>query len=190
MKRAWDLDDLVEHWTLSPAELGLLEKKTAHTRLGFALLLKAFQYEGRFPRFKHDLPPAVIVHVAAQVGVPPEAYLQYDWRGRAIEYHRAQIRAHLSYRAATVEDGEALVAWLLTQEVVYDRQIDHLKAAVYARCRELRLEPPTPDRIDRLVRSAMHAAEPHRSPGALGHARGRGAPLRDDLGAAAGGHHR
>jgi Domain of unknown function (DUF4158) len=159
MKRVWDPDELVEHWTLSPADLQLLEKKTGHTRLGFALLLKAFQYEGRFPRYKNDLPSAVVAHVAAQVGVAPEEYLQYDWRGRSIEYHRAQIRAHLGYRAATLQDSEELVAWLLTQEVVYDRQIDHLKAAVYARCRALHLEPPTPERVDRLVRSAMHTAE-------------------------------
>jgi len=34
-----------------------------------------------------------------------------------------------------------------------------VRAALYARCRELRLEPPTPDRVDRLVRSVMHTAE-------------------------------
>jgi hypothetical protein len=33
------------------------------------LLLKAFAYQGRFPRDMHELPGAVIVHVADQVGV-------------------------------------------------------------------------------------------------------------------------
>jgi TnpA family transposase len=159
MKRAWDADELVAHWTLTSDDLQILEKKTGHTRLGFALLLKAFQFEGRFPRYKNELPSAVVAHVAAQVGVRPEEYLLYDWQGRSIDYHRAQIRAHLGYRAATVQDGDELVAWLLMQELVYAQQIDHLKAAVYARCRTLHLEPPTPDRIDRLVRSAMHTAE-------------------------------
>ena len=58
----------IEHWTLTVDDLGLLERKTGHTRLGFALLLKAFQYEGRFPEHKNDLPSAVVAHVAAQVG--------------------------------------------------------------------------------------------------------------------------
>ena len=49
MKRAWETDELIEHWTMTADDLALLEKKTGHTRLGFALLLKAFQYEGRFP---------------------------------------------------------------------------------------------------------------------------------------------
>ena len=36
----------------------------------------------------------------------------YRWQGRTIEYHRAQIRKLLGFREATVEDGEALTAWL------------------------------------------------------------------------------
>lgn len=159
MKRAWDTEDLIEHWTLTADDLALLERKTEHTRLGFALLLKAFRYEGRFPQHKNDIPGAVVAHVAAQVEVAPEEYLQYDWHGRAIEYHRAQIRSHLGFRAATVQDGHDLVAWLLTQDVVYDQHREPVEGAVYTRCRELQLEPPTPDRIDRLVRSAMHTAE-------------------------------
>jgi hypothetical protein len=39
-------------------------------------------------------------------------WLHYEWRGRTIEYHRAQIRARLGLRQATVEDGEALAVWL------------------------------------------------------------------------------
>ncbi|HSH82141.1 MAG TPA: Tn3 family transposase, partial [Herpetosiphonaceae bacterium] len=159
MKRAWDTDELIEHWTLTPDELALLGTKTGHNRLGCALLLKYIQLEGRFPQHKHDVPTTVVTYVATQLGVPPELYLQYDWRGRSIEYHRAEIRDYLGFRIATVQDAHDLVAWLLTQDVVYDRQIDHVTAALYARCRELRLEPPTSDRIDRLVRSAMHTAE-------------------------------
>jgi hypothetical protein len=42
MKRQWTHDELAEHWTLLPEELKLLANKTGATRLGFALLLKAF----------------------------------------------------------------------------------------------------------------------------------------------------
>lgn len=84
---------------------------------------------------------------------------EYEWHGRSIEYHRAQIRSHLGFRAATVQDGHDLVAWLLTQDVIYDQHRAHVAAGLYTRCRALQLEPPTPDRVDRLVRSAMQAAE-------------------------------
>jgi hypothetical protein len=74
MKRQWTADDLVEHWTLSPDDRALLANRAPTTRLGFALLLKHFQYEGRFPQHKRDVPTAAIVHVARQLGLPPERY--------------------------------------------------------------------------------------------------------------------
>jgi hypothetical protein len=45
MKRQWTEDDLVEHWTLHPDDLALLINQGAATRLGYALLLKYFQYD-------------------------------------------------------------------------------------------------------------------------------------------------
>jgi hypothetical protein len=56
MKRQWTADELAEHWTLSPYEVDLLANKSGATRLGFALLLKYFQYEGQFPPHKGDIP--------------------------------------------------------------------------------------------------------------------------------------
>ena len=46
MKRQWTRDELADHWTLAPKELELLANKTGATRLGFAVLLKAFVFEG------------------------------------------------------------------------------------------------------------------------------------------------
>jgi Domain of unknown function (DUF4158) len=70
MKRHWTNEELAEHWTLSSKELDLIgDSKTDHTRLGAACLLKYFQYEGRFPAQKQDVPPIVIVHLAQQVEV-------------------------------------------------------------------------------------------------------------------------
>lgn len=92
MKRQWETEELVEHWTLHAGDLALLGNKTGATRLGFAVLLKFFQQEGRFPSSKTEIPFLVIRFVATQVGVDPEAYMHYDWQGRAIKEHRAQIR--------------------------------------------------------------------------------------------------
>ncbi|MBO0780742.1 MAG: DUF4158 domain-containing protein [Ktedonobacteraceae bacterium] len=92
MKRQWENEDLIEHWMLSVWDLAQLGNKTGATRLGFALLLKFFQREARFPAFKNDLPGIVITFVATQVGVSADAYLQYDWQGRTIKDHRAEIR--------------------------------------------------------------------------------------------------
>jgi hypothetical protein len=52
-----------------------------------------------------------------------------------------------------------LSEWLLKKVLIYDRNEQHLEAAVYQRLRELKIEPPTPERIERLIRSALHTYE-------------------------------
>ena len=159
MKRVWTADELVEYWTLTPSELELLANKTGPTRLGFALLLKFFQYEGRFPQQRNEIPPTIIAHVAKQTTVPAAHVLQYNWRSRAIKYHRAQIREVVGFREATVQDTNELTAWLLTTVVPNEQRSDALQAAFYQRCRELHIEPPTPKRINRAIASALHSYE-------------------------------
>jgi len=161
MKRRWETEELVDHWTLLPAELTLLANKTGATRLGFAVLLKSFQVEARFPQRKQDVPGAVVVFVAKQVGVAPEEFLQYQWRGRTIEYHRAQIRTALGFREATEQDEAALASWLAEAALTEDRDADRLKLRAYERCRALGLEPPAPGQMDRLIRSALRSADDH-----------------------------
>jgi hypothetical protein len=161
VKRLWDDDELTNEWTLQPSDQPLLANKTGATRLGFAALLIFFHHEGRFPAGKHEVPAAVVTHLASQLGVPAEAYVAYDWRGRTIKYHRVQIRTALGFREASVEDADKLVDWLANEVVPHERALDRVRSAVYARCRELRLEPPTPERIERLVRSAMATHEQH-----------------------------
>ena len=43
-----------------PWDLAQVGNKTGATRLGFALLLKFFQREGRFPFFKNEIPNVVM----------------------------------------------------------------------------------------------------------------------------------
>lgn len=43
MKRCWNEQELVEHWTLCDAEEGLLANRTDRGRIGVAVLLKFFQ---------------------------------------------------------------------------------------------------------------------------------------------------
>ena len=98
-------------------------------------------------------------YVARQIDVDPAEWAHYDWDGRTIKYHRAQIRTFLGFREATVEDGKALAAWLVDHVLPQDQHPDHLHNQILERCRALHIEPPTPERIDRLVRSALHAFE-------------------------------
>ena len=109
--------------------------------------------EGRFPRQTHDIPGPVIVHVANQVNVPADLYPRYEWSGRTIEYHRAQIREFLGFREATVLDGNELVTWLAEQVLSQEHPEDHVREALFERCRALRIEPLSIGRIDRLIQA-------------------------------------
>lgn len=159
MKRLWQPEELVKHFTLLPEESVLLANKTGSTRLGFAVLLKLFRYESRFPYYKREVPEAVVAHIAKQVGVPSKQYLRYGWEGRTIEYHRAQIRAFLGFRSPTLMDNQGLAEWLCQHVAPHEQRESHLKEAACQHLRELKIEPPTPDQIERIVRSALYTHE-------------------------------
>jgi len=157
MKRHWTNEELVAHWTLSSKELDLIgDSKTDHNLLGAACLLKYFQYEGRFPSQKQDVPPIVVVHLAQQLGVVPEKIIPYDWEGRTIKAHRAAIRSFLEVHEATLADEEAVVDWLCQEVLAEQREEEALIASFYTHCKDEYVDPPTPDRVRRLVHTAIH----------------------------------
>lgn len=159
MRRIWELADLVDCFTIIPSEMKIIQNKSGSTRIGFAVLLKYFQNEGRFPNNRSDIPKPVVDYIAKQVFVDPEIFLEYDWNGRAIKYHRAEIRDFLGFHEATVEDFDNMVSWLVEKVLIYDHDPEHLKEKVFQRFRELYIEPVTSDRIEKIIRSAIHVYE-------------------------------
>ena len=71
MKKDWHPDELARHWSLSPDEHDLIGESGA-TRLNFAILLKAFQLDGRFPEQRSDIAESVIAFLSRQLGVPAD----------------------------------------------------------------------------------------------------------------------
>jgi TnpA family transposase len=157
MQRASTQDELIEHWTLASSELVLLMSKSGPGRIGFAALLKFFQAEARFPVAKADVPTAAVEYLALQTNAAVSAWDEYDWNGRAIKYHRAEIRALWGFREATVEDGEALSIWLEERVLARERHPERIREAALQRLRELKIEPPSPDRLERLLRAALRS---------------------------------
>jgi Domain of unknown function (DUF4158) len=104
VRREWELEDLIDCWTLDEDDVKLLANKSGATRLGFALTLKYFEQEGRFPRRAADVPEAAVDYVARQVGVAAGEFASYDCPGRTVKNHRAQIRAALGFRPDRAED--------------------------------------------------------------------------------------
>ena len=149
-------EELEETWTLGPDEHALLSGKRGPTRLGFAVLLRFFARKGRFPEPREEeIEAGAVAHVAGQVGVPAGEYARYDRGGRTAEYHRAQVREAFGFRPATVEDTEALTDWLSEEIVPREYDLERMKEAAYARLKAIKVEPPTPGRLKRAVRSAL-----------------------------------
>jgi TnpA family transposase len=159
VKRYWDEQELAEHWSPSADEWELLARRTDRGRLGLAILLKYFQVEGRFPRDRKEIPTAVRDHLADQLGVEPDAFAEYDLAGRSSKRDREQIRSALGFRRVTVADAEDLVEWLRRDVLPADHEPDHLQQAALDWCRRNRIEPPTPPRMERIIRSALKAYE-------------------------------
>jgi TnpA family transposase len=159
MQRHWLPGELDTHFTLTPPELALLAEKPEVHRLAQAVLLKCFQYEGRFPLHQNEVGQVVVVYLARQLKLDPELYGRYDWRGRSSITHRTQVREYCHFREVTDQDVADLHHWLNTQVLRHDLPPELLKDRIYARFRELKIEPTTPPRIERLIRSALHSAE-------------------------------
>lgn len=95
MRREWEPEDLIAAWTLLDGDWELMANKSGASQLAFGLMLKFFEQEARFPRHVGELPKAAVGYMAGQVQVDPGLLADYDWAGRSIEWHRAQIRKAL-----------------------------------------------------------------------------------------------
>lgn len=49
MQADWEPEDLIDAWTLVKDDWKLIANKSGTTRLGFAVMLKFYEIEGRFP---------------------------------------------------------------------------------------------------------------------------------------------
>lgn len=152
-------------WELSPADRLLVEAKRWGSRLRFAVLLLFYRARGRFPRAAAEVDKDAVAVLARTLGVPaPDdgAALLPDAADRTLERQRAEIRALLGFREATVADAEDLGAWLRDTIVARTRDIGAITAEAEARCRALRIEPPAPERLTRLLRAAVRAHDDRR----------------------------
>lgn len=156
MKRNWTDAELSDHWGLAFEERKLLVNKHGGTRLGFALLLKFFQIEGRFPGSSWEIPKAVIPFMAREVGGATEDLYGYAWDGPTIKRHRAEIRESCGFREICRTDLEELKRWLIQEVIPQEHREERLQEAMLQRCKSLQIEPPARAHGLRLIQSALH----------------------------------
>jgi hypothetical protein len=149
-----------DQWVLAPAERELVMTKNRANRLGFAILLTFFRERGRFPRDEDEVGTQGIAALSRQFDVPTPIDGEAFLTGRTAERLRAEIRVRFGFREATVADAEMLTVWL-RDHVAGEAggEIVPIIERLEVRCRELAIEPPTSDRMERIARTVLRAHE-------------------------------
>ena len=92
--------------------------------------------------------------VARQLGVSAGSAGTYEWSGRTVKRHRAEIRAHFGFRQCAVVDADELAGWLPGGHPQEERRDELVRDELLAECRSRSIEPPTLDRVERILRPA------------------------------------
>jgi hypothetical protein len=159
MRQDWHPEELERYWTLSTEERDLLGNKTGATRLGYAILLKSFQFDGRFPGRREDVSAGIVNHLSNQTGTLPETFWKEEWNERTQRHQRAQIREHFGFQLFHAEDEVDFLGWLMEHVVSPNPDAEAFKIAAYGYLRNRRIEPPPTERLRRLLRQAVAARE-------------------------------
>src|SRR5512147_1184378 len=72
MKRLWSTDELAERWMLAADDLRLTIDHGEQAKLGLMCQLAFWREHARFPEVEADIAPAVVEHLARQIGVSTE----------------------------------------------------------------------------------------------------------------------
>lgn len=160
MKSVWSNQELEEHWFIEPDERTLVSsKKPARNRLGFALLLKFFQIENRFPANVSEIPPGPLKYVSGQLNAHAKHLDGFAFDGRTANDHHTDIRKFLGWQPHTSDDGRRLSEWLVRHVLPDNPDSRHLTESALAWYREQRIEPPPEVSLDRLIRTAVRSHE-------------------------------
>src|SRR3954468_42443 len=154
MQRLWSADELGEHWTLGPEERKLLAELTGAGKLGLAAQLAYWRQHGRFPNEEAELAPAVVGHLAAQVGVEADALDGYDWTGRTGRRHRRLILDHLAVAAFDDTAEARFRRWLANELLPRELVPSAMDAEIGGWFARERVGRPGACRLDRVPRSA------------------------------------
>ena len=159
MRREWEPEDLIACWTLVEPDWELVANKSGPTRIGFVALLKFFEIEARFPQYPAEVPEQAVVYLAEQVKVDPSLFAKYDFASRSARNHRQQIRDALGFRECSEADQERLAGGWRGEVCSSELRREQLRDAVLTRCRAVKMEPPAPGQIGRLVGSGINRFE-------------------------------
>jgi TnpA family transposase len=112
---------MVRHYTLSPEDLALINRRRGDpNRLGFALMLCYLHFPGRILRQGEQPPTALSAFVAEQLGLNAAHFGDYAERDQTRREHALEIETAFGFRPLTRALYRELAAWLLPTALVTD----------------------------------------------------------------------
>jgi TnpA family transposase len=157
MRRLWSADELGECWTLFPGDLALVAALPDAGKLGLTVQLAFWRQNGRFPDEEADLAPAVVGHLASQIGARADALDGYDWVGRTGRRHRRAILDHLAVAAFDEAAETRLRRWLADDLLPREPASTALEEEIALWFARERITRPGAYRLDRILHSAQAA---------------------------------
>jgi len=158
MKRFWNEEDLIEHFTISPQEYDLLKGRSSAGKFGFILLLKFMQYEGRFPSSFKEIPKDILKYIETQLNASSDLS-KYNWNGREAKNHRVIIREFLGFKKWSRNYTDELTEWLKTNIIAKFFKDTQIKESALSYLHQKKIEPPQPSYLDRIIKSARNSWE-------------------------------
>jgi TnpA family transposase len=154
-----DERDLLRHCTLTPDDLALIGvKRSAHNRLGHALLLCALRHPGRALDAGEVPPVPMVAYVAGQLGVDPATFAAYSGRPQTRREQLGELMRRGGFRSFGRAEARALVAWLGPMAQTGRRPVQ-LAGMLVDELRRRRILLPTPRVLELVIHHARARAE-------------------------------
>jgi putative DNA-invertase from lambdoid prophage Rac len=113
---------LIQHYTLTQTELGLVQEKTAaYNQLGLALQLCLIRHLGRSWQYEVLLPAPMVAFVAEQIDVQTTMLAEYGRRSQTRREHAIEAQRHLGLHPAGREDRRAALLAAITTAAATDQ---------------------------------------------------------------------
>src|ERR1700677_1368292 len=150
-------EEVGEHGTLGAEDLAWLSGMPDAGKLGLAVQLMCWRRNGRFPDDEADPAPAVVKHLAAQIGVGVEVLENYEWTGRTGRRHRRLVLDRLAVTSFDDRAEARLRTWLSDELLPREPTPSALEGEVSGWFARERVSRPGEYRLDRILHSARVA---------------------------------
>jgi Domain of unknown function (DUF4158) len=146
------LGDLEQHCQLGARDIELiLERRSNHSRLGFAVQLCTLRLLHAFPNDFSGTPATLVEHVARQLQIDPNVLPRYLERRNTRFEHQREIRTHLGYREFGGVHAFGAIRFLLARLAVADERPITLFQALVSELQRTRVELPGASTLTRLI---------------------------------------